>query len=188
MAQTWRDRFREKFQIDIGFTYSSKIESFISSEIAAVEREMEGEVASLKGHREYESQYAISVHEQDNKTLASLRSDIVRLRAALRRNAESVPRYETHGHFCGYRTLYEATKQRSKEALTPSSPKTVERYREKDGRLIHDGDCRFWSWKICTCGLLHWLAPQIPKDEWFYQESAEQEKALGAPTTVEKEI
>ena len=120
--------------------------------------------------------------------IASLHSDIVRLREALRRNAESVPRYETHGHFCGYRTLYEATKQRSKEALTPSSPKTVERYREKDGRLIHDGDCRFWSWKICTCGLLHWLAPQIPKDEWFYQESAEQEKALGAPTTGEKEI
>ena len=28
----------------------------------------------------------------------------------------------------------------------------------KEGHLIHDGDCRFWSWKIFTCGLLKHMA------------------------------
>ena len=56
------------------------------------------------------------------------------------------------------------------------------RYRSKDGRLIHDGDCRFWSKHICTCGLLHWLAPQIPKEDWFYQETAQQDAALQEPS------
>lgn len=31
------------------------------------------------------------------------------------------------------------------------------KWRKKDGKLIHDGDCHFWSIDICTCGLLHHL-------------------------------
>ena len=31
-------------------------------------------------------------------------------------------------------------------------------YRQNEkGHYIHDGDCYFWSYKICTCGLLHKL-------------------------------
>jgi hypothetical protein len=52
------------------------------------------------------------------------------------------------------------------------------RYRKKRGRLIHDGDCRLWSLKICTCGLLHWLAPSPPTDEWFQKEMSEHEATL----------
>ena len=31
-------------------------------------------------------------------------------------------------------------------------------WREKDGKLIHDGDCFFWDRKVCTCGLIHRLS------------------------------
>lgn len=32
-------------------------------------------------------------------------------------------------------------------------------WREKDGKIIHDGDCRFWDKpNICTCGLLLFLS------------------------------
>lgn len=33
-------------------------------------------------------------------------------------------------------------------------------WREKDGILVHDGDCRFWDLGICTCGLIHHQMPQ----------------------------
>lgn len=26
-----------------------------------------------------------------------------------------------------------------------------------EGTIVHDGDCRFWDIRICTCGLLHYL-------------------------------
>lgn len=52
------------------------------------------------------------------------------------------------------------------------------RYRTKDGRPIHDGDCHFWSWSICTCGLLHWLAPMLPEETWYAEERARQERAF----------
>mgnify|MGYP001590696097 CR=1 FL=1 len=52
------------------------------------------------------------------------------------------------------------------------------RYRLKDGRPIHDGDCHFWSWSICTCGLLHWLAPTLPTATWYAKERAQHERAL----------
>jgi hypothetical protein len=29
--------------------------------------------------------------------------------------------------------------------------------RTRNGRLVHDSDCHFWSWDICSCGLLHHL-------------------------------
>ena len=51
-------------------------------------------------------------------------------------------------------------------------------YRVKDGRPIHDGDCHFWSWSICTCGLLHWLAPTLPTATWYAKERAQHERAL----------
>ena len=34
-------------------------------------------------------------------------------------------------------------------------------WRETNGILIHDGDCRFWGLGICTCGLVHHQMPQI---------------------------
>ncbi len=45
-------------------------------------------------------------------------------------------------------------------------------WREKEGRLIHDGDCYFWGKKICTCGLLHHLSPKHIEEDWFWQEMA----------------
>jgi len=37
---------------------------------------------------------------------------------------------------------------------------SVKAWREKDGRLIHDGDCYFWDRCVCTCGLLHYVKPR----------------------------
>lgn len=51
------------------------------------------------------------------------------------------------------------------------------RWREKNGRLIHDGDCHFWSAKVCTCGLLHHLMPStVHWPEWFMDEMVEQDR------------
>lgn len=33
------------------------------------------------------------------------------------------------------------------------------KWRVKDGRPLHDGDCYFFAKKICTCGLIHHLMP-----------------------------
>jgi hypothetical protein len=35
------------------------------------------------------------------------------------------------------------------------------RYRMREDRPIHDGDCAFWDVGICTCGLLHDLCPLV---------------------------
>jgi hypothetical protein len=40
-----------------------------------------------------------------------------------------------------------------------------QRWREKDGHLIHDGDCFFWDRKVCTCGLIHHLTPLSGKEQ-----------------------
>ncbi len=54
-----------------------------------------------------------------------------------------------------------------------------ERYRIKNDRYIHDGDCYFWSFKVCTCGLLHWLGPCPPVDQkWYLKEKAEHEQVI----------
>ena len=38
---------------------------------------------------------------------------------------------------------------------------------KRDGSVKHDGDCTFWSWKVCTCGLLHRLIVKSrPQDEY----------------------
>lgn len=52
------------------------------------------------------------------------------------------------------------------------------RWREKNDRLIHDGDCMFWSADICTCGLLHHLMPNPPDSDWFWEERARHEKQM----------
>lgn len=53
-------------------------------------------------------------------------------------------------------------------------------WREKDGRPIHDGDCKFWDKKICTCGLLHHLnlPENYPDGDWFSRERAHHEIQL----------
>lgn len=43
-----------------------------------------------------------------------------------------------------------------------------QQWREKDGKLIHDGDCHFWGKHVCTCGLLHRLAPMVEENEKYY--------------------
>lgn len=35
------------------------------------------------------------------------------------------------------------------------------------GQLLHDGDCLFWDYRICTCGLLHHLNPRSDKEEVY---------------------
>lgn len=55
------------------------------------------------------------------------------------------------------------------------------RWREKNDRFIHDGDCRFWSLDICTCGLLHHLMPNSPDGDygdWFWEERARHENQM----------
>lgn len=42
--------------------------------------------------------------------------------------------------------------------LTPGAASVMARY-SRDGEVRHHGDCRFWGAYICTCGLLHDLAP-----------------------------
>lgn len=44
-------------------------------------------------------------------------------------------------------------KQPSERTMTENT--SVQKWRVKDGRPIHDADCCFWEDKICTCGLLH---------------------------------
>ncbi len=54
----------------------------------------------------------------------------------------------------------------------------IKRWREKNGRLIHDGDCWFWSKEICTCGLIHHLCPDPPVADWYWRERGAQERQL----------
>ena len=55
--------------------------------------------------------------------------------------------------------------------------KAIDGYRFKDGRPIHDGDCWFWSVKVCTCGLLHKAQRDEPfGSDWLCEERAEQMK------------
>ena len=42
-------------------------------------------------------------------------------------------------------------------------------WREKDGKLIHDGDCFFWDRRVCTCGLIHALAPASAEVQETYR-------------------
>ena len=51
-------------------------------------------------------------------------------------------------------------------------------WREKDGRLIHDGDCWFWSTEICTCGLLHHLMRIEGLPDWFGKEQAAHDRQI----------
>lgn len=37
-----------------------------------------------------------------------------------------------------------------------------------DGTITHDGDCEYYSVRICTCGLLHTLNP-ISDPEVYYE-------------------
>ncbi len=52
------------------------------------------------------------------------------------------------------------------------------KWREKDGRLIHDGDCHFWGKQVCTCGLIHHLCPQCPEGDWYRKEWGMHERQL----------
>lgn len=50
----------------------------------------------------------------------------------------------------------------------------------KDGRPLHDGDCKFWDMNICTCGLIHhvsWFDPETV-GEWFWKERGRHDWAL----------
>lgn len=47
--------------------------------------------------------------------------------------------------------------------------KLKQQWRVKDGKLIHDGDCRFWGKHVCTCGLIHRLMPyRVEEVEKYY--------------------
>jgi hypothetical protein len=67
------------------------------------------------------------------------------------------------------------------EAVKASKPRPSHKnFRKTEtGRFIHDGDCRFWSMHICTCGLLHYLRPKAAgsgmKHEKAYIEEMAQE-------------
>ena len=58
--------------------------------------------------------------------------------------------------------------------------KINDRYRRKVAehpnlRVVHHGDCHFWSFKVCTCGLLHdlkWLSDPCEIYENFVKELA----------------
>ncbi len=53
------------------------------------------------------------------------------------------------------------------------------RWRKKDGRPCHDGDCHFWSEDLCTCGLIHHVMWDPPEDAgWHWEERARHEKQL----------
>jgi len=59
----------------------------------------------------------------------------------------------------------------------------MQSWRKKDGYLVHDGDCHFWSLKICTCGLLHYLLPRYATEDFkiypnFWNDFGEQEELL----------
>ncbi|KKN01075.1 hypothetical protein LCGC14_1131380 [marine sediment metagenome] len=54
----------------------------------------------------------------------------------------------------------------------------VKRWRERNGRLIHDGDCWFWGVELCTCGLLHYLMPLHEQPEWFWKEQGAHERQI----------
>ena len=50
-----------------------------------------------------------------------------------------------------------------------------------DGAVVHDGDCHVFSWKICTCGLLHSLLPLDNPVQFFpqfYEQRAAQDTAI----------
>src|SRR5678815_2082002 len=55
-------------------------------------------------------------------------------------------------------------------------------WREIKGQLVHDGDCHFWGLKVCTCGLLHHLAPMVGDNlrhrRDFYEQQLQQQVAL----------
>ena len=34
-----------------------------------------------------------------------------------------------------------------------------------EGAVVHDGDCRVFSYGVCTCGLLHTLLPMHNQDK-----------------------
>ncbi len=56
-------------------------------------------------------------------------------------------------------------------------------FRHKGGHAIHDGDCHFWSRKICTCGLLHQLSAKHEPAEYypaFDDEMLQHERALNS--------
>jgi hypothetical protein len=71
--------------------------------------------------------------------------------------------------------------------MSDNDPKVVERVKKRyfrkvinvpEGRIVHDGDCRFWDVKICTCGLLHaliWLSDPFEVYPDFGKENGEQE-------------
>ncbi len=47
--------------------------------------------------------------------------------------------------------------------------------------MKHDGDCHFWGWNICTCGLLHQLMVKENAGELypaFWEDRAKQDKEL----------
>ncbi len=64
------------------------------------------------------------------------------------------------------------------EEYPPVTMSNNKKWREKNGRPIHDGDCHFWSKQVCTCGLIHHLCPQHPGDDWYGQEWAMHERQL----------
>jgi len=58
--------------------------------------------------------------------------------------------------------------------MLPDLPPKLRRYFRKtiahpNGSIVHDGDCRFFDIKICTCGLLHELLPMHDYQEKYYE-------------------
>lgn len=58
------------------------------------------------------------------------------------------------------------------------SKKIIKTWRIKDKRPIHDGDCYFWSYDLCTCGLLHHLMFDPPDEDWFWEEKIRHRRQL----------
>jgi hypothetical protein len=64
------------------------------------------------------------------------------------------------------------------ETITPFG----KHWRIIDGKLMHDGDCAWWSKEICTCGLIHYCLPHAERLKdlypWLEAQAAMQEKRL----------
>ena len=61
------------------------------------------------------------------------------------------------------------------EMAARTRPVVGYRYNDVLGRSIHDGDCHFWSYSICTCGLLHQMASDVETNPpWYFEETSSQ--------------
>lgn len=52
---------------------------------------------------------------------------------------------------------------------------------KRDDRLVHDGDCMFWSSELCTCGLIHHCytgGDSLSQHPWLREELQKHDLAI----------